>query len=162
MVEIVPYREDWPAEFRQIASILRRGLGGLALRIDRIGSTAVPGLAAKDVIDIQITAEALDQRVLSAMLALGYTRPEGIRRDHRPAGAQGLESDWDKWLFHAPPGQRRTNTHVRVPGRGKQRYALLFRDYLRAPLATAEVYAEFKRRLAQLVASLFSRRITHG
>ncbi len=53
MIEIVPYQTSWPAEFQEIALVLRRGLGGLALRIDHIGSTSVPGLPAKDIIDIQ-------------------------------------------------------------------------------------------------------------
>jgi GrpB-like predicted nucleotidyltransferase (UPF0157 family) len=149
MVEIVPYKESWPADFREIASNLRRALGELALRIDHIGSTSVPGLAAKDVIDIQITVAALDERVISAMMALGYTRPEGIWRDHCPPNMTRLETEWEKWLFSPPAGQRRTHTHVRVQGRANQRYALLFRDYLRAHPATAEAYAELKRRLSQ-------------
>ena len=102
MVEIVTYKSSWPSEFTQIASTLRQGLGDLALRIDHIGSTSVPGLAAKDIIDIQITVAALDQGVRSAMLALGYSPPEGIWRDHRPARAQGPESDWEKWVFKPP------------------------------------------------------------
>lgn len=153
MVEIVPYKSSWPSDFREIASILRQGLGDLALRIDHIGSTSVPGLAAKDVIDIQITVATLDQGVLSAMLALGYSQPEGIWGDHHPARTEGPETEWEKWLFNPPPGQRRTNTHVRVQGRANQRYALLFRDYLRAHPATAEAYAELKRRLAQHLAN---------
>ena len=152
MLEIVPYKMSWPSDFRKLASLLRQGLGDLALRIDHIGSTSVPGLAAKDVIDIQITAAALDQAVLSAMLALGYSQPEGIWGDHHPACTEGPETEWEKWLFNPPPGQRRTHTHVRVLGRANQRYALLFRDYLRAHAATAEAYAELKRRLAQHLA----------
>ena len=152
MVEIIPYQDIWPSDFREIASHLRRGLGDLALRIDHIGSTSVPGLAAKDVIDIQITVAALNQELLSAMIALGYLQPEGVRRDHRPAQATGPETEWEKWFFNPPPGQRRTNTHVRVLGRANQRYPLLFRDYLRAHPATAESYAELKRRLAQHLA----------
>jgi GrpB-like predicted nucleotidyltransferase (UPF0157 family) len=152
MVEIIPYQERWPAEFQEIASTLRRGLGPLALRIDHIGSTSVPGLAAKDVIDVQITVAALDEPVISAMTALGYTQPEGIWRDHCPPQFVGLESEWEKLYFRPPPGQRRTNTHVRAQGRANQRYALLFRDYLRAHPATAGAYAELKRRLAQHLA----------
>src|SRR5262245_53655063 len=132
MVEIVPYKESWPAEFQEIASRLRRVLGELAKRIDHIGSTSVPGLAAKDVIDIQITVATLDERVITAMTTLGYTRPEGIWRDHRPPTVVGPETEWQKLYFRPPAGQRRTNTHVRVQGRANQRYALLFRDYLRA------------------------------
>jgi GrpB-like predicted nucleotidyltransferase (UPF0157 family) len=148
MVEIVAYKPSWPSEFQTIASVLRRGLGPLALRIDHIGSTSVPGLSAKDVIDIQITVAALDETLIAAMTAIGYTLPEGIWRDHRPPGLTGPESDWQKLLFHEPPDQRPTNTHVRVQGRANQRYALLFRDYLRAHPATAQAYAELKRRLA--------------
>jgi GrpB-like predicted nucleotidyltransferase (UPF0157 family) len=71
-----------------------------------------------------------------------------VWRDHRPPGHTGPESEWQKLLFRPPPGQRRTNTHVRIQGRANQRYALLFRDFLRAHPATAGAYAELKRRLA--------------
>jgi len=149
---IVPYKNNWPDEFRLIAAKLRRGLGLLALRIDHIGSTSVPGLAAKDVIDVQITVASLDQELLNAMAALGYTHREDFSRDHRPPLAKGPDTDWEKWLFDPPPGQRRTHTHVRLPEHPNQRYPLLFRDYLRAHGATAEAYAELKRRLAQNLA----------
>ncbi len=148
MVEIIPYQNNWPVEFRHIATALRGGLGQLALRIDHIGSTSVPGLAAKDVIDIQITVAALDQALQSAMAALGYSQASITYRDHRPPGGKEAEAEWEKWLFQPPPGQRPTNTHVRVQGRANQRYALLFRDFLRAHPATAAAYAELKRRLA--------------
>lgn len=153
-VEIVPYKSSWPEEFLAIASTLRQGLGDLALRIDHIGSTSVPGLDAKDVIDIQITVAALDHSLRSAMQALGYTHPEGIWRDHRPAHMEVSETDWEKWYFNPPAGQRRTHVHVRVGGRPNQRYPILFRDYLRAHPATAESYAELKRRLAKGLADL--------
>jgi GrpB-like predicted nucleotidyltransferase (UPF0157 family) len=152
MLEIVPYRDNWPSIFRGIAAKLRQGLGDLAMRIDHIGSTSIPGMAAKDIIDVQVTVAALDQRVLSAMLALGYSQSEGLRCDHRPARAEGPETEWEKWFFNPPPGQHQTNTHIRVQGRANQRYALLFRDYLRSHPATAEAYAELKRRLARHLA----------
>jgi GrpB-like predicted nucleotidyltransferase (UPF0157 family) len=151
---IVGYNDNWPAEFQAIAATLRAALGPLALRIDHIGSTAVPGLAAKDVIDIQITVAALDAvvaaAVVAAMTALGYSQPEGVWRDHRPPDADGPQDDWAKLYFRPPTGQRPTNTHVRVQGRPNQRYPLLFRDYLRAHPATALAYAELKRRLAEV------------
>ncbi|MBI3942545.1 MAG: GrpB family protein [Chloroflexi bacterium] len=152
MIEIIPYQESWPAEFREIAVRLRQALGALALRIDHIGSTSVTGLPAKDVIDIQITVAALDQRVMAGMTRLGYAHPEGIWRDHRPPNFVGPETEWEKWFFRLPPGQRRTHTHVRIQGRANQRYALLFRDYLRAHPGSAGAYAELKRRLAQHLA----------
>ena len=152
MIEIVSYQEDWPIEFRQIALTLRQALGELAIRIDHIGSTAVPGLAAKDVIDVQITAAALDDNIVSALTGLSYSQPAGVWRDHRPPNFIGPESDWQKLFFRPPASQRRTNMHVRVQGRANQRYPLLFRDYLRAHPATAAAYAELKRRLAQHLA----------
>ncbi|MBW6474265.1 MAG: GrpB family protein [Anaerolineaceae bacterium] len=61
--------------------------------------------------------------------------------------------DWVIWhyamYFHPPANQRRTHTHVRVPGSANQRYPLLFRDYLRTHPKTAEAYARLKRMLAQ-------------
>jgi GrpB-like predicted nucleotidyltransferase (UPF0157 family) len=122
MVEIISYKTSWPSEFHKIASVLRQRLDNLALRIDHIGSTSVPGLAAKDIIDIQITVAALGAELLAAMTDLGYTRPEGIWRDHPPAGLDQTEYQWEKWFFRIPPGQRPTHTHVRVLGRANQRY----------------------------------------
>jgi GrpB-like predicted nucleotidyltransferase (UPF0157 family) len=148
MVEIVPYRAEWPAEFREIAAGLRAALGDRALRIDHIGSTSVPGLPAKDIIDIQITVAALDEAVMVALAGVGYNPDDRLRRDHRPPGAPGPESDWEKWYFREPAGRRLINVHVRVAWRPNQRYPLLFRDYLRAHPATAMAYAELKRRLA--------------
>ncbi len=152
MVEIIPYQTRWPAEFQAIARRLRAGLGDLARRIDHIGSTAVPDLPAKDIIDVQITVADLGGPLVEALTALGYSQPEGVWRDHTLPGFNGPDTEWEKLFFRPPPGQRRTNIHVRVQGRANQRYALLFRDYLRAHPATAAAYAELKRRLAQHLA----------
>jgi GrpB-like predicted nucleotidyltransferase (UPF0157 family) len=148
MIEIIPYQERWSAEFQAIATLLREALGQLALRIDHIGSTSVPGLAAKDIIDLQVTVAALDEQVTQAMIEPGYRKPEGIWRDHQTPRFSGPQTEWEKLYFIEPAGQQRTNVHVRVQGRANQRYALLFRDYLRAHPATADAYAELKRRLA--------------
>jgi GrpB-like predicted nucleotidyltransferase (UPF0157 family) len=148
IVSIVEYDEHWPQEFARLAAPLRHALGDLALRIDHIGSTSVPGLAAKDRIDIQVTVAQLDDTVSRALVAIGYTERTGISADHRPPRATGPDSDWEKRLFAPPPGQRPTNLHVRIAGRANQRYALLFRDYLRTHPMAAEAYAELKRRLA--------------
>jgi len=153
MLEIVSYRDCWPDEFRALAARLRVALGSLALRIDHIGSTAVPGLAAKDVIDVQITVGALDEPVRAALASLGYLHVARITGDHRPGSfgvdpAQHGDAEWTKWFFRAPPGSRPTNTHVRLTGRANERYPILFRDYLRTHPATTAAYAELKRRLA--------------
>lgn len=117
MIVLVPYREEWPAEFLRIGKGLRRELGDLALRIDHIGSTAVPGLAAKDVIDIQITAQELDPAVEMSLRRLGYSRIEKINSDHIPPGQVDDSGNWMKWLFKPPADERRANVHVRLVGR---------------------------------------------
>ena len=148
MVTILPYKPSWPEEFQKIAQVLRSALGDLALRIDHIGSTSVPGLAAKNLIDIQVTVASLDAPVEDALNQVGYQRIE-LLTDHPPSGIEVNAGDWNKWVFKPPAGQRPTNLHVRVAGRPNQRYALLFRDYLRTHPNTAGAYAELKHRLAQ-------------
>ena len=112
----------------------------------------MPGLAAKDIIDIQITVAALDNAIVSKMTAMSYSLLAHITRDHRPPTALGPEADWEKRFFRPAPGQRTANIHVRVQGHANQKYALLFRDYLRTHAATAAAYAELKRRLARALA----------
>lgn len=152
---IVDYKDSWPEEFALIASQLRAALGKLALRIDHIGSTAVPGLPAKDVIDIQITVAALNQDVINAMASIGYSLSEGNIGDHVPPGQNDNPHHWQKLFFNPPPDQRRTHVHVRLPGSANQRYPLLFRDYLRAHPTTAEAYARLKKMLSEHLADPF-------
>ncbi|TMD05370.1 MAG: GrpB family protein [Chloroflexi bacterium] len=151
LARIVPYDANWPREFVAVAADIRRALGPLALRIDHIGSTAVPRLAAKDVIDVQVSVAALDPEaaLVEPLRAAGFV-PHTINRDHRPPGRDGPAADWAKRLMVEGPGQRRLNLHLRVDGRPNQRYSLLFRDYLRAHTEAATSYATLKRRLAHL------------
>jgi GrpB-like predicted nucleotidyltransferase (UPF0157 family) len=151
-VEIVPYQERWPREFAEIAAALCAALGELAPRVDHIGSTSVPGLASKDRIDIQIGVTSLDERdaLAAALTPLGYELRAGIAEDHCPAGEEDAPHEWRKLFFAHRAGQRAQNVHVREIGRRNWRYALLFRDYLRAHPAAAAGYAELKRRLAAL------------
>jgi GrpB-like predicted nucleotidyltransferase (UPF0157 family) len=150
MIEIVPYNPRWPAEFAAIGTALRRVLGNLALRIDHIGSTAVPSLAAKDRIDVQLTVAGFEHfaPAQAALERVGYTIVPGNIGDHSPPGWEGPKEEWEKRFFRPPPDQRPTNLHVRAAGRANQRYSLLFRDYLRAHPRSAAAYAELKRRLA--------------
>lgn len=150
-VAIVDYDPSWPDQFEQLAAALRRRLGDAAMGIDHIGSTAVPGLAAKDVIDLQVTVASLADadRLAPAFREAGYAATP-YRQDHRPAGDAGDPGLWEKRLWQAPPGaRRRVNVHVRVAGWPNQRYALLFRDYLRAHPRAAAAYARLKRGLAE-------------
>lgn len=129
--------------------MLRQVLGDLALSIDHIGSTAVPGLAAKHVIDNQVTAERLSHNLESAMNLAGFQRLANIAQDHVPPGKEAEAQEWEKWLFQPTSAGRRVNVHVRMPGRANQRYAILFRDYLRTFPAIAQAYGQVKEAIVK-------------
>jgi GrpB-like predicted nucleotidyltransferase (UPF0157 family) len=144
-IAIEPHSESWARDFTRLGRRLRELLGDRALRIDHIGSTAVPGLAAKDRIDVQIAvADLADGNPLGGA---GFVELAPVA-DHRPPGDAGAATEWEKRLFQSLNEQRRANIHVRVAGRANERYALLFRDYLRVHPAAVAAYADLKRRLA--------------
>jgi len=149
MLAIVPYQQVWPEQFASLGRVLRESLGDLALRIDHIGSTSVPGLSAKDIIDIQVTARALTRPLDDAVGCAGYERLVQITRDHVPTGGPADPEQWSKWFYNQRGAERRVNLHVRVAGRANQRYAVLFRDYLRANSAAASAYGQVKVALAR-------------
>ena len=136
-VEIVPYDPAWPRRFAVLAAGLREALGAVALRIDHIGSTSVPGLAAKPIIDVQISVASFDPLDT-------YKLPlERVGFVHRADN-----SERTKRYFREKPGQRRTHIHVRRAGSFSEQFALLFRDYLRVHPDDALAYAALKLRLA--------------
>ena len=151
-IEIVEPRASWPDEFEHLAHALENALGPLALRIDHIGSTSVAGLCAKDVIDVQVTVREVDDRVMEAMTRAGFVLHAEATSDHVPPGAPRDPEHWRKRLFKNAPGGRRSHIHIRREGAANQRYALLFRDFLRSHPETAQAYGELKRRLAQSLA----------
>jgi GrpB-like predicted nucleotidyltransferase (UPF0157 family) len=150
MISIETYSDSWPDEFRVFANGLREILGDLALRIDHIGSTSVPGLAAKDVIDVQVTVGELSDSIISVLTDAGYIHCDWIFGDHIPPGGDPDESRWSKRVFKEIEGMRRVNFHLRPAGQPNQRYPILFRDYLRAHPAATEAYAQVKVALARL------------
>jgi GrpB-like predicted nucleotidyltransferase (UPF0157 family) len=147
-IVIVAYRSEWPKEFEAIERNLQAILGESALRIDHIGSTAVPGLAAKDIIDVQVTVRDFTPDLRAAFERAGYARLE-YNQDHRPPTATGPDRDWEKQMYRPSPGGRPINLHVRRAGSANGRYALLFRDYLRAHSLAAGAYGQAKVALAQ-------------
>lgn len=146
MISIVSYRHQWVAEFEQLSALIQEGLGELAIRIDHIGSTSVPGLAAKDIIDIQITVSGLSDQVKLALCGLGFQHREQITHDHIPVGHEQQHPDsWRKMFFREPESSRPINCHVRQLGLPNQRYPILFRDFLCANPQAASGYGEFKK-----------------
>jgi GrpB-like predicted nucleotidyltransferase (UPF0157 family) len=156
-IVVAPYQPFWAERGARLAADLQAALGPLALRVAHIGSTAIPGMAAKPVFDLQVSvrdlAEAAD--AFDAPLhALGFTR-RPWEHDHVPAGRDDDPARWAKRLWNrAGPGGERIHLHCRVAGSPNERLALLFRDWLRAHPAAVAPYAQFKRTLAAAVADI--------
>jgi GrpB-like predicted nucleotidyltransferase (UPF0157 family) len=143
-IEIKPYRIEWRTDFQHIARALKPLLPERA-SIHHIGSTAVPGLAAKDIVDIQITVEDLNFVQTTLFAASGF-RHIPNRIDHTPEGRSLALEDLTKLLFKFD--HPASHVHVRERGRFNQRYALLCRDYLRAHPHALAAYEKVKFELA--------------
>jgi GrpB-like predicted nucleotidyltransferase (UPF0157 family) len=139
VVVLSEYDPAWPSRFRDHARALRGALGRRAVRIDHIGSTSVPGLAAKDAVDVQVSVAAFEpfEPLRIALVGLGYEwMPEND--DRRKRFFRLVSND----------GGRLVNLHVRRAGEFSEQAALLFRDYLRATPDACRRYEETKRALA--------------
>ncbi len=151
---LAPHDPDW----RRQASLLMARLQAAApediLAVDHIGSTAVPGLDAKNVIDLQLAVTDLEtaDRIAPQLGAAGFPVWPGILLDS-PTTGRPDPAAWSKRLHgNADPG-RPVNLHVRVAGSPGWRFALCFRDWLSAVPAAREAYAAEKRRVAALHAA---------
>ncbi|NJC22282.1 dephospho-CoA kinase [Arthrobacter pigmenti] len=137
---------DWP---RQAGLLVRRlsRVDPRILGVHHIGSTAVPGLPAADVIDLQVTVSSLQDadELSSALAAAGFPRPSGPSPDTVPDRPQEEE----RHHCNADPG-RPVNVHVRVHGSPGWRFALAFRDWLRANSSMAAAYLAEKERCCEI------------
>ncbi len=137
-IVLMPYDADWRARFLAMGQRLRRALGDEAVRIDHEGSTAVPGLIAKPVIDIQVSVRSLDD----PGHLVGLIEPVGV-------AFRGDNADRTKLLFTGDfRGVGMANVHVRVAGSYGEQFQLLFRDFLRADVRARQRYADEKEKLA--------------
>jgi dephospho-CoA kinase len=161
---VVPADPSWPDQARRIVNRLKTACGHRALRVDHIGSTAVPEYDAKDVIDIQITVESLAvaDELVETLLAAGYPHREDITEDTARTDARSTVGRYDHssdptlWRkrFHgsADPG-RPTNVHVRVDGWPGQQFALLFVEWLNANPGMRADYLAIKRSAEETAAA---------
>lgn len=137
---------DWPQQAALLTRRLKR-VDPRVLRVAHIGSTAVPGLPAKDVLDLQLSVASLEDAdaIAPALAKAGFPAQPGSWRDN-PKPAFPDPAHWEKRLHgNADPG-RPVNLHVRVQGSPGWRYALAFRDWLRANPEMAAAYLAEKER----------------
>lgn len=138
-IEIVPYDSSWPGLFVDEAEVLRDALTlWLAGPIEHIGSTAVPGLAAKPIIDIMAAVETLDasRPAILAVTDIGYC--------YAP-----YQADIEHWFCKPSPAFRTHHLHLVPRGSAQWIRPIAFRNYLRAHADVASDYESLKRRLAE-------------
>jgi GrpB-like predicted nucleotidyltransferase (UPF0157 family) len=137
-VELSDYDPGWPAAFALLRDRVHGALGPLALRIEHVGSTAVPGLAAKPIIDLDVVIAnmAVLPRVIAGLAALGYQHEGDL-------GLRGREA------FASPEGTPAHHLYVCPAGSPELARHLAFRDYLRGDRGQARAYADLKRGLAR-------------
>ncbi|MGO4601243.1 dephospho-CoA kinase [Terrabacter sp. 2YAF2] len=152
---IVAPRVDWEPRAERVVARVAAALAatGVVTEVSHIGSTSVPGLVAKDVIDVQVgvhhLADADRDDVRAAFADAGYVFNHGIHSDTpHPGGADPAE--WLKRFLGGCDPDNHVHVHVREKGSAGWRFALLFRDWLRHEPAERDVYAAEKRRLLAL------------
>ncbi len=136
-VVLVPYDTDWPRRFTQVSDEMRRACGARIMRIEHIGSTSVPGLGAKAVIDVMPGLARFEDGndCVEPLRALGY----------RYLGENGIAGRH----FFVRGAPRTENVHMYAVGADEWLRHLLFRDFLRASAETRERYWALKQELAR-------------
>jgi predicted RNA-binding protein with RPS1 domain/GrpB-like predicted nucleotidyltransferase (UPF0157 family) len=139
---VVRYDDEWPRAAARLAARLRKVCGPAALAVEHLGSTAVPGMAAVDVVDLQIevadadAADALGPRLAAA----GFPRRDDAGDDAVVAGVDPDPAQWRRRLHSSADPGRPANVHVRVAGSAGARAAVALRDLLRRdPPARADL-----------------------
>jgi GrpB-like predicted nucleotidyltransferase (UPF0157 family) len=154
---VAPHDPAWRQRGTALAGELRAALGPPARRVEHIGSTAIPGMAAKPVYDFQVSVDDLDAAATAfdgPLAAFGLVR-RPYQQDHVPAGRDDPPRLWAKRLWgKAAPGGERVIVHCRLVGSPNERLALLFRDWFRAHPDAIPAYTRFKEALAAAVGDL--------
>lgn len=137
-LDVVPYDTAWPSAFTRWQGVIADALRGTALRVEHVGSTSVPGLPAKPVIDVLVTVPDFDDE------------PTYVPA-FEAAGLQLRSRDRQHRYLRPFPGRPRTvHVHVCPPGSTWERDHLLFRDYLRAHDDARDAYARLKLHLVEV------------
>ena len=136
-IVITEYDPRWTQEFQTIRSRIAESLGPLASAIEHVGSTAVPGLAAKPIIDLDVLlrSDAYLVQAINILSSLGY-------RHQGDLGVSGREA------FRSPPDDFPHHLYVCSPTSQEYQRHLVFRDYLRAHPGDVTAFANLKRALA--------------
>lgn len=142
-INVVPYQSEWKERYEQETALLRSAIGENALRMDHIGSTSIPGMVAKPVIDIMVAVVSLPQamKLVPVVEGLGYIyrTPDTV----------------PERMFFAKESSPEVRTHhlnLTEQGSGFWKNQLAFRDYLRTHAQIVIEYGELKQHLAEVYA----------
>lgn len=135
---IADYDRNWPELYQVFRKRLAASLGDIAIAIEHVGSTAVPGLAAKPIIDIDVLLAR------SEILPAAIERLSNIGYSHQ--GDLGIA---EREAFRAPSGDPPHHLYVCPPDSREFQRHLAFRDYLRTHPVEAKAYGDLKRSLAE-------------
>lgn len=147
-IKIVPYDPRWPVVFAGLGRVLKRTLDSLAVSVEHVGSTSVPGLPAKPIIDVDVAieSEGLLPNVAARLATLGYVHEgdkgipgrEAFGREGQDVPRDGSGRAWPAHhLYVCAQDSRELGRH------------LAFRDFLRSHSSEAAAYASLKRQLAE-------------
>ena len=133
LIEVVDYDDEWPDRFHRWRQVLSSELGDVALRVEHVGSTSVPGLVAKPIIDVQVSVVDVDNEAAYVppieAVGLQLRSRDNLHRYFRP--------------FVGEP--RHVHVHVCSAGSAWEREHLVFRDYLRVHSDARDAYSRAKR-----------------
>jgi GrpB-like predicted nucleotidyltransferase (UPF0157 family) len=136
-IELVEYDPEWPRQYEAVAARIRSALGNRAIVLEHAGSTSVPGLAAKPVIDIDVVVRSAEDVpvTIERLRKLGYVYQ----------GEKGIPG---RAAFMRPPHTPRHHLYVVVAGSKPHADHVQFRDFLRHHPEVMREYADLKRALA--------------
>lgn len=149
-VHVHAYREAWASEAAELGAWLGQVVP-TAAGVEHIGSTSVPGMAAKDCLDMMVVVNDLvTSAVEPALTSAGYRRRPEPWNNLEEAGG----STWPKMVFAPPAGARSVNIHIRTIGSATLRVSLLFRDHLRANPERTRLWSQLKSEASLLAPDL--------
>ena len=140
-IVVSDYDPDWPIRFEQESERIRQALGPFALAIEHAGSTSVPDLPSKPIIDILVGVPSLEEakrQAIEPIRAIGYV--------YMPEYVSWLPGEL--FFRKGPPGPWTHHLHMMEPSHFRWETLLVFRDSLRAHPEAAQAYADVKRNLA--------------
>jgi GrpB-like predicted nucleotidyltransferase (UPF0157 family) len=135
---VIDCDSSWPLTFADLKVAIWKTVAGMAISVEHVGSTAVPGLAAKPIIDIDVVVPSRAEMpaAVEKLATLGYV----------PRGNLGIE---DREAFGNPPGLPAHHLYACVQGSSALANHLAVRDHLRQNPSAVAAYAALKKRLAE-------------